>query len=197
VGKGDRVFDADFVGEAPPRGKVRTRYEKRMARSRPKVAAVEEEDWRFEHVPLEGEVRVRAPVFPTEERARVLAAILELFPDGVVDEEGASGEVRVRAASLARFAEVLRSTRIRDTAREVLKHALEQNGAIAVRLNKQAAAAGRVNFVPGGEVLGAIEVEIDAAEPMFLAEELTWIEGESDERLFGTKLHTLPARRGR
>jgi len=68
---------------------------------------------------------------------------------------------------------------------------------LRLRLNKQAACAARVNFVGAGEVLGALEVEVRAKEPAFLAEELTWIEGESDERLFGTKLHTLPPRRSR
>ncbi|HEX9709105.1 MAG TPA: hypothetical protein VGB42_03940, partial [Candidatus Thermoplasmatota archaeon] len=64
-----------------------------------------------------------------------------------------------------------------------------------VELNKQAAAAGHVNFaLPGGEVLGTLAVELRADRPEALVEELTWIEGESDERLFGMKIRAAARR---
>ncbi len=184
-------FDSDFIGGAPPRGKRRTRHAKKMERFGPQT-----EGPRFEHVPLRAEVFVSAPVFPTEDRARVEAALRSLFPD-VRFEAGGPGSVVGRAEGLGRMAEVIRSTRIRDAAREALKGAIGADGAIRVSLNKQAAAAGHVNFaLPGREVLGSVSVEIRTPRPSALVEELTWIDGESDERLLGTKRGAAARRSG-
>lgn len=184
MGRPERPFDPDYVSGGRPRAKRRTRHEKKMERFGPDL-----ERPRFEHVPLEGSVTVWARVFPTEDRARVEGAVRALFPDASFEGADGSGVIEGRAKGLARLAEVIRSSRIRDTAREVLRGATGKDGAIRVELNKQAAAAGHVNFsLAGGEVLGSILVEIRADRPQDLVEELTWIEGESDERLFGTKV---------
>jgi predicted RNA binding protein with dsRBD fold (UPF0201 family) len=184
VGERRTTFDPDYLGGAGPRAKRRTRHEKKMERFGPRT-----EGPRFARVPLKAEVTVRAPVHATEDRARVEAAVRALFPDARFERAPQGGGVAARAVSLGRFAEVLRSTRIRDAAREVLKGALGPDGAIRVRLNKQAAAAGHVNFaLAGGEVLGPIEVELRAPDPDALIEVLTWIDGESDERLYGTRV---------
>lgn len=195
MGDFPRAFDPDFEGQKPP-AKVRTRHEKRMLRQ---AAAEGElaEARPFEHVPLSADVRLRAPVFDTEARAKVESAVRALFPDARFSAAAPAGWVEATARDLRPLAETLRHTRIRDTAREVLRHAVGADGVLRLRLNKQAAFAARVNFVEAGELLGSLEVELRAPEPAFLAEELTWIEGESDERLFGTKLHTLPPRRSR
>ncbi len=186
------AFDADFIGETPTRSKVKTRHQKRMLHAKAAPPAKP-----FVHVALEAAVVINAPVFPTEDRARVRAAVAALFPDAHFDSEGPEGAVAARARDLRRMAEILRHSRIRDTARQVLKDAVGRDGVIRLRLNKQAATAARVNFQTGSHVLGALEVEITAADPDTLAEELTWIEGESDERLLGTKLHLHPERRSR
>jgi len=189
------VFDRDFEGQPPP-AKVRTRHEKRMRRAAAGAGAGEDER-PFEHVALEGQVGIRTRIFDTEVRQRVEAAVRALFPDAAFSGDAPSGWVEAKARDLRRFGEILRYTRIRDAARDVLRRAVDGDGVMRLQLNKQAASAARVNFVEPGEVLGALEVEIRVREPAFLAEELTWIEGESDERLFGTKLHTLPPRRAR
>ena len=183
-------FDADFVTPGSPRAKRKTRHAKKMERFGGDVGGP-----RFEHVALRAAVTLRARVFPTEERARVEAAVRALFPDVEFGGGGSDGELVGRAERLERIAEVIRSSRIRDTAREVLRDAVRPEGVIRVELNKQAAAAGHVNFaLPGGEVLGTLAVELRADRPEALVEELTWIEGESDERLFGMKIRAAARR---
>jgi predicted RNA binding protein with dsRBD fold (UPF0201 family) len=177
-------FDDDFLTGGRRRPKRRTRHEKKMERFGAEGASP-----RFEHVPLEANVTVRAPVFATEDRERVELAARALFPDVRFDPDRADGAVEGQARTLERLAEVIRSSRIRDSAREVLRDALGADGALRVELNKQAAAAGHVNFaLKRGEALGTLVVEIRAERPRALIEELTWIEGESDERLLGTKV---------
>jgi predicted RNA binding protein with dsRBD fold (UPF0201 family) len=187
------LFDEDFLGETPQRTKVRTRHQKKMVR-----LSVEPRAARFAHVELAGDVRLEAPVLGTEDPLRVEAAMRALFPDVVCQARGEGGPLRARAGGLTRLAEVMRHARIRDTAREFLRGSIGPDRVVRFRLNKQAACAARVNFVKAGTVLGELEVEIATPHPEFLVEELTWIEGESDERLFGTRLHTLPpkVRRG-
>lgn len=183
------LYDADFIGETPRRSKVRSRHQKKMLHLGPSG-----EQAPFRHVALAADVALAAPVMETEDRRKLEDGIRAIFPDAAFEEGAGAAAVRARARDLARLAEVLRHTRIRDAARPVLKEAVGADGVMRFKLNKQAACAAHVNFVEGGEVLGEIDVEIRAPQPEFLAEELTWIEGESDERLFGTKLHTLPPR---
>jgi predicted RNA binding protein with dsRBD fold (UPF0201 family) len=187
-----RPFDEDFLGQAPKRTKVRTRHQKKMLLSERRPA-----EKPFRHVALRADVRIYAPLFETEDPSAVRHAVLALFPDAQFEGQAAGGGLEATAHDLARFAEVVRHSRIRDTAREVLKHAVDAQGVLRFRLNKQAAAAARVNFVGPREVLGELAVEVRCDEPDFLAEELTWIEGESDQRLLGTKLHTVPPRRAK
>ena len=181
------LFDEDFLGETPQRTKVRTRHQKKMLRARAEPRAPP-----FAHVELAADVRLEAAVLPTEEARKVEAAVRSLFPDAAFEAAAEGGPLRARARELTRFAEVLRHSRIRDTAREVLRDSIAPDGAVRFRLNKQAACAARVNFVKAGTVLGELEVEVRTPHADALVEELTWIEGESDERLFGTRLHLIP-----
>lgn len=171
---------------------MRTRHQKRMLAVEQGVLSPPK---RFVHVRLEAQVRLSAPVFDTEDRSKVEAAVRALFPDFRPAPGAPPTRVEGSARDLRPFAETLRHQRTRDTARDVLKDAVGLDRRIHLLLNKQAAAARRINFVSPGSVLGEIEVTIEAPEPEFLAEELTWIEGESDERLLGTKRH-LQARWG-
>lgn len=181
------LFDLDFLGETPQRTKVRTRHQKKMLN----VSALPEAP-RFTHVELAADVRLEAAVLPTEDPRKVEGAMAALFPDAVFDAPGEAGRLCAHARDLTRLAEVMRHSRIRDSAREVLRDSVGPDGVLFFRLNKQAACAARANFVKTGTVLGELEVEVRTPHPEFLVEELTWIEGESDERLFGTKLHLIP-----
>ena len=196
---GDRPpFDADLPGtggraraQARAHTRAHTRHERRMRH----LEEAGEPPAAFAHVALEAQVRLRAPLFATEQRGKVEGALRALFPDAVFEGRPAGDEVVATARDLTRLAEILRHQRIRDTARSQLVEAAVSPTTMRFRLNKQAACAARVNFVTEGEVLGAIEVELESPSAQALAEELTWIEGESDERLFGTKLHALPPKR--
>jgi len=106
-------------------------------------------------------VHIEVPVKPTENAAKVRAAVLNVFPDATfVKSEGA---LVAEAASLDRLREMFRTQRIRDTARSVLRSS--RNGIeIRFSLNKQAAFVGRVNFAPPSP-MGRIEVTIEDENP--------------------------------
>ena len=105
-------------------------------------------------------VRLRTPLKPTEDPARVAAAITNLFPDAQV--ELADGEALALAHDLGRLRELVRSERIPDTARGAMLGGLSIDGARAVfRLGKQAAAAGRAHFGALGGPLGELEVTLE------------------------------------
>lgn len=102
------------------------------------------------------EVRLRARCFPTEERDRVVGAILNIFPDAAVQGDD---PVTAKAHSLEAFSELLRRQRIRDAARSVMLRGVAGDEA-RFRLNKQAAAVGKVSFSTEQHALGDIEVTI-------------------------------------
>lgn len=122
------------------------------------------------------EVRVVAPVHPTEVTDRVEDAIENLFPDATIERE--TDRVVGTARSVERFAELLRRQEILDTARERLldgrretprasERTAERSGeAIHVELKKLAAYQGVVNFAVGTpDELGELEVRIRVEEP--------------------------------
>lgn len=103
-------------------------------------------------------VRVETPCRPTESAAKVRVALLQLFPDLVFDRE--SETVVGTTTSLDRLRDLIRSQRIRDTARGQLLAA--RNGdRTQVVLSKQAAFMGVVNF-SAGSALGDIVVAIES-----------------------------------
>ncbi len=102
------------------------------------------------------EVSLRARCFPTEDRERVLRAILLLFPDATL---AGDDTIEGRAKSLDIFAEILRRQRIRDSARSILRKGTSGNST-TFRLNKQVAAIGKVSFSEESHALGDIEVKI-------------------------------------
>lgn len=102
---------------------------------------------------------VRAPLRPTEDPAKVRAAIESLFPGSSV--EVSESEVVASAPSLGRIRELVRSTRIPDTARGVMVAGLSADGRSArFFLGKQAAAVGRAHFGALRSPLGDIEVSL-------------------------------------
>jgi len=122
------------------------------------------------------EVRVVAPVHPTEVTARVEDAVENLFPDAEIEHE--DGRVVGTTRSVEHLAELLRRQEILDTARERLldgrreaprasERMAEPSGdAIHVDLKKLAAYQGVVNFAVGTpDELGELEVRIRVEEP--------------------------------
>ena len=103
-------------------------------------------------------VRVETPCRSTESLAKVKVALLHLFPDLAFEREDEI--VAGATASLDRLRELVRSQRIRDTARGQL-HAGRHGDRTRIMLSKQAAFVGIVNFSVGSP-LGDIAVEIES-----------------------------------
>lgn len=113
------------------------------------------------------QARVEAPCRATERGERVKAAILNIFPEAQLAE----GHPFVgEAGSLRRFAELLRTQRIRDSARELLIGAIRDDQ-LVFYLNKQAAYAGKVSFSAYAP-LGDICVTVTSDRLRDLVEEL-------------------------
>lgn len=104
-------------------------------------------------------VTVTTPLYPTEDRGKVLSALRAIFPEGSV-EEGASS-IRIASDALNNYSELVRKQRILDTARAALRRPMA-GGKTVFRLNKQAAAAGCISFEEGRQPLGAITVAVEA-----------------------------------
>ncbi len=103
-------------------------------------------------------VRAETPCRPTESLAKVKVALLHLFPDLAFERE--DEQVVGTTSSLERLRELIRNQRIRDTARGQLL-AGRHGDRTSVRLSKQAAYMGVVNFAAGAP-LGDILVEIES-----------------------------------
>lgn len=100
----------------------------------------------------------RAPCYPTEDKDKVRQALLNLFPQGEVEER--ESELVVRTDSGERLRQIILDHHIRDTARSVLLCG-RADGRTSFRLNKQVAFVGKVSFVEGSPALGSIEVELE------------------------------------
>jgi len=126
-------------------------------------------------------VRVEAPVHPTESAAKVKLACLNVFPDLAFAEEG---DVLVGVgADVEHLRDLLRTQRIRDTARDVLIRG-RREGVVRFSLNKQAAYVGRVNFGSGGP-LGDLRVTIEAEDTDALIDRVA--ESTVGRRLTGSR----------
>ncbi len=102
------------------------------------------------------EVRLTARCFPTENRTKIVEAIIRLFPDADV---AGDDPVVARSASVDAFGDALRRYRIRDAARAVMRRGRKGNST-SFLLNKQVAAVGKVSFSEEHHPLGDIEVTI-------------------------------------
>jgi len=105
-------------------------------------------------------VRVEAPCRPTEDPEKVRAALVQLFPDLRIEREDTT--VAGTSGSLERLRDLIRTQRIRDTARGQLLAGREGDRTVVV-LSKQAAAMGGVNF-SAGSPLGDVRVEIESED---------------------------------
>jgi predicted RNA binding protein with dsRBD fold (UPF0201 family) len=118
-------------------------------------------------------VTVATPVRPTEDAAKVEAALRRFFPDA--DVERAPDALRATAGGLEAFRARVWELRIIDTVRGQLLHGAS-GPALRFRLSKQAAAAGKVSFPPTPHPLGDLEVrvEVEPSDPWPDAERLAW-----------------------
>jgi len=100
------------------------------------------------------EIRLSTRCFPTENREKIVEAIIKLFPDAEVD---GNDPIVARSASVDAFGDALRRYRIRDAARAVMRRGRKGNST-SFLLNKQVSAVGKVSFSEENHPLGDIEV---------------------------------------
>jgi predicted RNA binding protein with dsRBD fold (UPF0201 family) len=120
---------------------------------------------RFEEASSWGATMVRviveAPVRPSEDPAKVEAAVRRLFPDAEVVSHQ-DGMLLATSSSLAEMEALLHKQRILDAARGVFLHAVAADGSSATfRVGKQAAFVGHVSFSVGESALGDITVTVE------------------------------------
>ncbi len=112
---------------------------------------------------------------PTEDKNKVEKAILNIFSDLRIDSKG--DRVTGTSSSLDRFKEILRESRIRDTASRILLRGREGNKTV-FRINKQVAFVGKVCFTEEKHPLGDITVTIEDENIDGIIEEITNTKGE-------------------
>jgi predicted RNA binding protein with dsRBD fold (UPF0201 family) len=109
------------------------------------------------------DVRVTAPVNPTELEDRVADAITTLFPGAEVETQGS--RVVAETHTVEEFRERLFEQRILDTARKQFRANQTADG-FSFDLKKQAAFNGTVNLAVGNpDELGDLHVEVTVREP--------------------------------
>ncbi|MDH3364585.1 MAG: hypothetical protein OEM29_01050 [Thermoplasmata archaeon] len=102
------------------------------------------------------DIQLAADVFPTEDRAKVAAAITRLFPDATIEGEG---HIIGRSSSVDTFSEQLAKQKIRAAARKLLLRSVNESE-VCFRLNKQVATVGKVSFSQENHPLGDIHIVI-------------------------------------
>ncbi len=130
---------------------------------------------------IDVDVKVTAPVYPTELPERVEDTVLNLFPDADVHVEdppvdALTDRLVAETRSVDRLAELLERFEIQETARMELRGSVVA-GVLEFTLKKQAAYAGRPSFDVGGHELGALHVRIEAEDPLQVVQHLTGVEG--------------------
>jgi hypothetical protein len=125
---------------------------------------------------VEVAVHVEAEVNPTEDEAKVKAAVNNMFGSltVTVEPEGKSRVLKAEASgqeNLVKFRNLLRNDRIRDAARKALFHSTRGN-TLSFCFNKQVAFAGHVSFCEetGESPLGPIRITITSDSPRQLVE---------------------------
>lgn len=109
------------------------------------------------------DVRVVAPVKPTEVTERVADAVREIFPSATVREE--PGQIVAEGHDLDHLSTLLHEQSILDTARREFFRRADEDG-FSFALKKQAASRGVVNFAVGNpDELGDVEVHVTVTEP--------------------------------
>ncbi len=129
----------------------------------------------------QADVRIRCPIRPTEDPARVRRAVLALFPGASLTDEG--GALLGQTSDLGALRQGIKAARIVDTALSVFhRGTADAAGTITFRLNKQAAHAKTVNFGVG-HPLGDIDVVAATPDAEGLARWLT--DGGTRQGLWG------------
>ncbi len=104
-------------------------------------------------------VHIEAAVNATEDPAKVVQAVRQMFPDAEVEVQG--GRVIADTDSLETLLRKAREERVRDAARGTLWRGRQDDHTTRFQVNKQAAYVGRVNFNEVAHPLGDLEVTVE------------------------------------
>lgn len=118
-------------------------------------------------------VQVTAPLRPTEDPDQVQAAVTAFFPEAATEVEDA--QISAEAFSVDALRRRVWEQRIIDTFRGALLAGVDGAG-VEVRINKQAAAQGRVSLPARPHPLGEVTIRmtVEDADPWDDAEALVW-----------------------
>ena len=102
-------------------------------------------------------VKLRCPVFPSEDSEKVKAAVMKVFPSADLTEtdKGYEGSARIED-----FASAIRRQKILDSTRNMMLKGTKGKK-ITLHLNKQVATVGKVSFTDYRSILGTLEVIIE------------------------------------
>jgi hypothetical protein len=123
-------------------------------------------------------ISINAPCLPTEDAGKVRKAILNLFPDSLIEEK--NGSIEAKTVSLVRFKELIRTNRIIDATRRILMHG-KQGNVTSFMVNKQVAFIGKVSYVEEKLPLGSIEVTIEDDDLDHLIDEVAPVTVNGEE----------------
>ena len=104
-------------------------------------------------------ITARVRCFPTEDPLKVRQAVLNIFPESVIEDDDCG--LLAIGGSLERFKELVRNHRILDSTRSVLL-CNRAGDSTSFSLNKQVAYVGKLSYVAESMPLGSIEVSIEA-----------------------------------
>jgi len=107
-------------------------------------------------------------VFPSEDPEKVRGAILNIFPDALL--ENVDGEFKGEA-STKKFNEMIRKQKILDSTRSTMLKGV-RGKKIVLHLNKQVAFVGKISFTEPKTVLGTIMVTIESEDPEELIDKM-------------------------
>ncbi|MDG6220784.1 MAG: RNA-binding domain-containing protein [Candidatus Thermoplasmatota archaeon] len=125
-------------------------------------------------------LEIEVPVFPTEEKERVEAAVGKLFPGTVLSEHEEEDKILLtgKTSNLKNIKDLLARQRIRDSARAFLFGVMKEGEELRFFLAKQPAYVGKINFVHESSPLGEIMVNGQGDHKVFI-EWVTEIANES------------------
>ncbi|MDR0777897.1 MAG: hypothetical protein LBE48_00435 [Methanomassiliicoccaceae archaeon] len=115
-------------------------------------------------------IMMSCPIFPSEDPERVRIAILNIFPNAVLNVE--EDMITAEIDSMRDFGDRVRKQRILDTARSVLMKGRRGERTV-FHMNKQTAYAGKISFVDEKTILGTIKVTVEADDITQFIEALT------------------------
>lgn len=123
-------------------------------------------------------VTIRCPVNPSEDPEKVLAAVMSIFPDALM--ELSDGMYSGTAPGLDKFSHLIRKQKILDATRAVLI-TNSKGSRTRMMLNKQVATVGKVSFADRNPVLGAIEVSIEDDDLQALIDRVSPVTVDGEE----------------